>query len=444
MTSPVRLLIVDDEKHVCGSLEAWFLEEGYSVSTANSGLEALEVAAREAPQIMLVDIKMPQMDGLTLQRRVRELLPDVTLIIMTAFGSVDTAVQALKEGAFDYILKPFDPEQLSRLVSKAAAQYSVTDANRALLERLHAATPKVIGAETSPMAALVRQAHQVAPTDTCVYLQGEGGTGKRLLARLIHASSPRRFGPVMVLNCDERSDSTMEAELFGSNGHGGVHTSGERGRGGVELAHKGTLILAGVDNLPPRTQVDLLQVLEDGHLRRTGRTGPLPVDFRLICTTDRDLDHEAAHGRFNRDFLLHIGAFRMRVPPLRDRPEDIPPLAAHFLKLHGDKAGKALEGFTAAAMSRLCAHPWRGNVRELEHAIEGAVVTAQGPMMDAEHLPLVAGLLGEDFSLASAEARHVRRVLLICGHDYARAAREMGLDEAQLFQKMRKHRIERR
>ncbi|MDF1561929.1 MAG: sigma-54 dependent transcriptional regulator [Deltaproteobacteria bacterium] len=427
MEDPIRLLVVDDEAHVCISLEGWFLEEGYAVSTARSGLEGLEVAAREQPQIILVDFKMPQMDGLTFLTRVLEVLPNATVVLMTAFGSVDSAVQALKEGAYDYILKPFDPEQLSRLVAKAAARYATPTAARAVEERLEAALPPVIAAEGGEMAQVLEQLERVAGSRASILLRGESGTGRRLLARRIHAHSPRRFGPFVTVDCSSVSATDVGCDLFGD---------GEGRQGGMELAREGTLYLASLDRMMPRIQIELLRRLEAAR--------EAPSELRLISATEGDLELEVASGRFRRDLFLRAAVFTVDLPPLRERPEDLPLLARHFLAGLGEGRARPVERISEAALELLLHHSWPGNVRELQQVIEAAVLRCEGAELKAEHLQLADPLATRDLRLATAEARHLRRVMLLCGHDVDRAARELGLELPALLEKLHHHGIAQR
>jgi DNA-binding NtrC family response regulator len=259
---PVRILVVDDEQHIRNSLATWFREEGYDVSVAPSGKDALAALVREGTNILLVDIKMPGMDGLELQRRVRELAPDATIIIMTAYASVETAVQALKEGAYDYIVKPFDPEAVSRLVRKAAERYSLLAENRVLRERIAGASPALITSGSPAMAKVNELVDQVAPTDTNVLITGESGTGKELVAHLIHTKSTRRFGPFVVENCGALAEGMLESELFGHE-RGAFTGAVGRHRGKIEMANEGTLFLDEIGDVPPKVQVDLLRVLQE-------------------------------------------------------------------------------------------------------------------------------------------------------------------------------------
>jgi DNA-binding NtrC family response regulator len=442
MTTPVRILVVDDEQHVRNSLATWFREEGYDVSVAASGKEALATLTREGTNILLVDIKMPGMDGLELQHKVRELAPDATIIIMTAYASVETAVQALKDGAYDYIVKPFDPESVSRLVRKAAERYSLMAENRALRERLAGATPALITSGSPAMAKVLELVEQVAPTDTSVLITGESGTGKELVAHLIHAKSNRRFGPFVVENCGALAEGVLESELFGHE-RGAFTGAVTRRRGKIELADEGTLFLDEIGDVSPKAQVDLLRVLQERQLTRVGGNTPIPVNFRLVTATHRDLEAEATAGRFRDDFYFRINVFTIPLPPLRERPEDIPALAEHFLRHFTTQMNRRISGFTQKAMAALVAYPWPGNVRELQNAIERAIVMCKGERIEAANFPFAVPPAAADFSLAAAEDSHIRQVLAANSYNVAQAARALGIDRVTLYNKMKKYGIER-
>ena len=437
-----RILIVDDERHVRESLAAWFREDGYRVETAASGKEALTSLAREGADILLVDIKMPGMDGLEVQRKASEVVPDATVIIMTAYAAVETAVQAMKEGAYDYIVKPFDPEDLTRLVKKAAERYTLMSENRALRERIEAAQPRLVAAQGGPMAAVLDMVDQVAPTDTTVLITGESGTGKELMARLIHGRSGRRFGPFVAVNCGALAEGVLESELFGHE-KGAFTGAVARRHGKVELANEGTLFLDEVGDVPAKVQVDLLRVLEQRTLTRVGGNQQISVDFRLITATHRDLDEEMAAGRFRDDFFYRINVFRIQVPPLRERPEDIVLLAEHFRAKFSSQMNRRIGGFEEDAMAALCSYPWPGNVRELQNAVERAVVVCRGDELQLPHFPILSGFRERDDSLQAIEADHVRRVLVACSFNVTRAAEILGIDRVTLYSKMKKYGISR-
>ena len=445
MASAVRLMIVDDELHVRTSLAAWFRDEGYDVETASSGREALDQLGQRAADILLVDIKMPGMDGLELQRRVRELAPETTVIIMTAHAAVDTAILAMKEGAYDYITKPFDPENVSRLVRKAAERYTLMTENRALRQRLAAAEPQLVHEPSGPMTAVLEQLNQVAPTDTSVLITGESGTGKEIIARLLHARSERRFGPLVMVNCGALAEGVLESELFGHEKGAFTGASGMR-RGKIELANEGTLFLDEVGDVPAKVQVDLLRVLQERTVTRVGGNSTIPVDFRLLTATHRDLAAEMAAGTFRQDFYFRINVFNIEVPALHERPGDIALLAEHFLTHFTRQMNKRIAGFSAAARDALAAYRWPGNVRELQNAVERAVVLCRGGELGAEHFPFVAGAAAQsaasgEESLAAMEALHIQRVLVAHDHNITHTAQALGIDRATLYAKMKKYEI---
>jgi DNA-binding NtrC family response regulator len=385
---------------------------------------------------------MPGMDGLELHRKVRELAPDATVIIMTAFASVETAVQALKDGAYDYIVKPFDPEEVSRLVRKAAERYSLLRENRALKERLEHAVPALITSGVGAMKRVLDLIDQVAPTDTSVLITGESGSGKELVARLIHAKSGRRFGPFVVVNCGALAEGLLESELFGHE-RGAFTGAVARHRGKVELAHEGSLFLDEIGDIPAKVQIDLLRVLEERTVTRVGGSTAVPADFRLVTATHRDLEAEVGAGRFREDFYFRINVFRIPIPSLRERPEDIALLAESFLKRYATQMNRRIEGFTEEAMAALRAYPWPGNVRELQNAVERAAVLCRGPRIEPEHFPFAAGPPDDDLSLSAAEAAHIGKVLASCGFNVTKAAEKLGIDRVTLYSKMKRYGIER-
>lgn len=442
MTSPVRILIVDDEQHLRTSLAAWFRDEGYEVLVAGNGEEALALCARQSPQILLLDIRMPGMDGLELQRKARELLPDATVIVMTAHATVDTAVRALKDGAYDYILKPFDPEDLSREVRKAAERHALLSENRQLKQRLDAGTPSIIASSSGPMGAVLEQVEQVAPADTSVLISGESGTGKELLARLIHGRSRRSAGAMVVVNCGALAETVLESELFGHE-KGAFTGAVARRRGKLEQAHGGTLFLDEIGDVPPKMQKDLLRVLEEKVITRVGGNDSVPANFRLVAASNADLDAEVGAGRFREDLYFRINVFHIHLPPLRERPEDVPLLARAFLDRFALQMNRRIDDISPEAMAALCSHPWPGNVRELQNAMERAVVVCRGRTILPEHFPFAVRPAMEDLSMSRMEEMHTRRVLAIFGFNVTRAAEALGVDRVTLYNKMKRYGIQR-
>ena len=442
MGTSVRILIVDDELHVRTSLAAWFREDGYQVNTAGSGKEALELLAREPAHILLVDIKMPGMDGLELHRAVRELLPEATVIVMTAYAAVETAVQALKDGAYDYIVKPFEPEAISRLVRKASERYRLLAENRELKRKVEAAAPTLVASATGAMKKVFEAALQVAPTDTSVLIRGESGTGKELLAQRIHGLSPRQFGTFVAVNCGALSEGVLESELFGHERGAFTGAVGRR-RGKIELADEGTLFLDEIGDIPPKVQVDLLRVLQERTVTRVGANTPVKVNFRLISATHRDLKAEVAAGRFREDLLYRIDVLRIELPPLRERREDIALLGDHFLRRFAAQQNRRIEGITDEAKAALMAYDWPGNVRELQNVIERAVVVCRGSRIETAHIAFAGLATPRDESLAAAEETHIRNVLALHTYNVTHAARALGVDRVTLYNKMSKYQIAR-
>ncbi|MDF1561931.1 MAG: sigma-54 dependent transcriptional regulator [Deltaproteobacteria bacterium] len=439
MPSPIRLLIVDDDPRLSHSLSAWFTDEGYEVSTAADGEEALERVLADGADVLLVDIKMPRMDGLELQRRLARERPAATVIIMTAFGEVGTAVRAMKEGAYDYIVKPFEPEAMSRLVRKAAERQGLRRENRQLKERLEAEAPTLVTAGVGPMAEVLEQIALVAPTTASVLVTGESGTGKELVARRIVAASERAFAPLIVVNCGALAEGVLESELFGHE-KGAFTGAGHQRKGRLEEAHRGTLFLDEIGDVPPKVQIDLLRVLEEHQLRRVGGNQEVEVDFRLLCATHRDLEAMVEEGSFRQDLYFRIDVFRIRLPPLRDRPGDVALLAGHFLERFSRQMSRRAEGFSDEALALLCSHRWPGNVRELQNVIERAVVLCPEGRIEARHLPF--GEDHRDLTLAGIEAAHLERVLAGCGN-VTQAARILGIDRTTLYAKMKRYGLRR-
>ncbi len=427
LSRQVRLLVVDDEEHVHSSLACWFRDEGFDVNVAGSGREALQVLARDGAEILLVDIKMPGIDGLELQRRVKELAPDATIIMMTAYAGVDTAVQAMKEGAYDYIVKPFDPEELSRLVRKAAERCVLLQENRALRAQLAATGPVLVTRGEGAMREVLDLLARVAPTDTSVLIAGESGTGKELVARHIHAQSSRQFGPFVAVNRAALADGVRESELFGHE-KGAFTGALSRKLGKIELAQDGTLFLNEVADVPRKVQVDLLRLLQEKTFTRVGGNQPVRVDFRLLWATNKDLEAEVTAGRFRQDLYYRINVLRIHLPPLRQRVEDTPLLAEHFRRHFARQTAKRIQGFSPEALAALCQYPWPGNVRKLANAIERAVVLCQGDLITPELLPFGQRPSGRFETLAAVEKQHIRRVLAALSWNVTQAARVLGID----------------
>ncbi len=444
------LLIVDDELHVRESLSRWFIEDGYEVEAASSAKEALALLGRRHFDVVITDIKMPGMDGLELLKRIREVDSEVSIILITAYASVATAVEALKSGAYDYLVKPFDPEELTRVVEKACEHVRLKEENIALKQRLATAGRELVVGTSREMARVMELVESVAPTDTTVMIRGESGTGKELIARLIHAKSPRAFGPMVAVNCGALPEGILESELFGHEKGAFTGATGRR-KGKLELADGGTLFLDEIGEIPPKVQVELLRALEDKQIVRVGGAQPVPVDFRVICATNRDLEEAVREGTFREDLYYRIAVFRIDLPPLRERPEDIMPIAEHYLKRFAEAMGRRVTGFSSEAREVMLSYPWPGNIRELVNAVERALVVCQEGEIRPEHLPILGRSRGaaaegddeDDLSLQAMERRHILKVLKRCEFNITHAARVLGIDRVTLYNKMRKYGIER-
>ena len=442
MNPALKILVVDDESIVRDSLEAWFRQDGHQVTAAAGGKEALRLAAQEHFDIALVDLKMPGMDGLELQSRLAAADPELTIILMTAFASVDTAIQAMKAGAYDYIIKPFDPDDLSQLIRRAAEQRSLRFENLRLKRNLEAATtpPPILGGSPA-MKRVLELITTVAGSEATVLVFGESGTGKELVARAIHAASPRRYNPLVTVNCGALPEGILESELFGHEA-GAFTGARQRHKGKFEAAAGGTVFLDEIGEVSPKVQVELLRVLEDKHVTRVGGTAPVEVDFRVIAATNRDLRALVSQGSFREDLFWRLNVFTIELPPLRERGEDILPLAEHFLASFARSMSRRGVVLSPEARKALLAYTWPGNVRELQNAIERAVVVCGGACIEARDLPLhvtSSEARHSPGSLADAEREHVRLVLESAGWNITKAARILEVDRVTLYNKIRRY-----
>ena len=440
----LRILVVDDEAIVRDSLLAWFRQDGHQVEVAASGKEALHLAAAARHDIALLDIKMPGMDGLELQQRLAAACPDLTIVLMTAYASVESAVKAMKAGAYDYIIKPFDPDDLSALIRRAAEHRSLRAENLRLKRSLDevAAPPPLLGTSAA-MRRVLELVHTVAASDSTVLVTGESGTGKELVARAIHAASPRRYNPLVVVNCGALSEGILESELFGHEA-GAFTGARARHKGKFEAAEGGTVFLDEIGEVSPKVQVELLRVLEEKVVTRLGGTAPVPVDFRVVAATNRNLQEAVREGRFREDLFWRLNVFTIELPSLRERPEDVPLLAEHFLSRFSQAMSRKAMALSPATLEALRSYPWPGNVRELQNAVERAVVVSHGPVIEPDDLPLhVTGAPARPGpgSLALAEKAHVQSVLDAAGWNISRAARILEVDRVTLYNKIKRYEL---
>jgi DNA-binding NtrC family response regulator len=446
MKNGKKILIVDDELSVRNSLREWFLEDGFAVETAEDGNAALQRMHSGPFDIVIIDLKMPGMDGITLERRIRQIDKDAAIIILTAFASVETAVEALKLGAFDYVTKPVDPDELSNTVRNALKQRELESENVRLKAKVSELTlPSPIIGDSPRMRRVLDMIATVAGTDANVVIRGESGTGKELIARAIHVQSDRRFFPIVAVNCGSIPETLLESELFGHEK--GAFTGAQyRRKGKIELAHGGTLFLDEIGDIPTKMQVDLLRVLETHRFHRLGGNQEIMSDFRLVCATNRDLEALIAEGSFREDLYYRINVFVIDLPPLRDRPEDIPALTHHFIAKYAHAMGRPIKDVSPEVEAMLVSYSWPGNVRELENAVERAMVVGREPSLQPDDLPLQLSRTDgepEGVTLAALERRHIERILREEEGNITRAAAVLGIDRGTLYNKLRRYGIER-
>ncbi len=438
----IGILIVDDEYSVRDSLCSWFLADGYRVDTAADATEALDKLQKSQWDIVLLDIKMPGMDGIELQRRIKKIAPKIVTIIITAFASVDTAIQSLKDGAFDYICKPIDPDELSHLVRNAIDRMRLVDENIHLKERVEelSAADDIIG-ETPAMNAVRKMIAEVAKTDATVMIRGESGTGKELIAHAIHLNSNRRYFPLVSINCGAYPEGLLESELFGHEK--GAFTGAQYQRKGkLEIANKGTIFFDEIGDISPKMQMDLLRVLETKRFARLGGNKEIGADFRVISATNRNLEEMVKEGSFREDLYYRLNVFMITLPPLRDRAADIPLIADYLLKKYSLSMNRKFEGFSRSAIDRMMQYSWPGNVRELRNVIERAMVVAKGSRIEDSDLSFPSAT--DDVKpglrpLDDVEKDHIAAVLDQLSWNISRAAEVLAIDRATLYNKIKKY-----
>jgi len=436
-----RILIVDDELVVRDSLGKWFTSEGYTAKPAGGAREALEILQQMQFDLALIDIKMPGMDGMELQSRLREADPDLTVIIMTGYAAVDTAVQALKRGAYDYITKPVDPDELSHLVANALEHKRARSEVARLRENLQDVFPSTEMIGKSPaMKKVTELIEMVANTEATVLITGESGTGKEVVARAIHAAGPRRYMPMVTIHCGAITETLLESELFGHEK--GAFTGAQyRKKGKFEVADGGTVFLDEISDISLKTQTDLLRVLQEKEIVRVGGNQQIKVDFRCIAATNKNLETLVKAGSFRPDLYYRLHVFCIDLPPLRDRREDIPLLVNHFLNKFCSATSRPVPQISVEALELLMRHDWPGNVRELENAVERALVVGRGSEIRPADFSFQfqgdeprAGKTLEDI-----ERVHIERILRETQHNLSRAARILDIDRTTLYNKLRRY-----
>ena len=443
MSTQGKLLIVDDELSVRDSLAKWFREEGYEVTAVENASDALTRLAEQRWDAALVDIKMHGTDGIELQRRMHEVDPELIVIIMTGYASVETAVAALKNGAYDYVTKPLDPDEIAHLVKNALTHKRTAQENVLLRETVaEVARPGELIGQSSPMRKIFDAIETVGPTDATVLVTGESGTGKELVARAIHQASSRRFHPLVVIHCGALTETLLESELFGHEK--GAFTGAQyRKKGKFEIAEGGTVFLDEIGDITLKTQTDLLRVLQEREITRVGGNQIIKVDFRCIAATNKDLEKLIEEGKFRPDLFYRLNVFRIELPPLRDRREDIPPLVDHFVRKFSLAMNKRITRVAPEAMNQLQQQPWPGNVRELENAVERAMVVGTEPELHEQDFIFkpqsVSVSSGSGKKLEEMERAHILRVVEECGGNQSAAADILDIDRVTLYHKLKKY-----
>src|SRR5438270_7024063 len=456
MAEPGAVLLVDDEQANLDSLERIFAREGYGILLAPTGQAALEQLRNHPADVVLTDLMMPGMSGQELLRAVRAVAPDAEVVLMTAYGTVEAAVAAMKDGAYDFLTKPLKRHAVLKSVAQALDKRRLVLENKQLRSRLAGAEQPIVGQSPSLRATLdiIRQA---APSSATVLRLGESGTGKELFARALHEHSPRAGGPFVPINCAAIPETILESELFGYE-RGAFTGAVQRKEGRIERAQGGTLFLDEVGELSPAVQVKLLRFLQEGEIERLGGAAAIKVDCRVVAATNRDLGARVKDGGFREDLFYRLNVIQVVLPPLRDRVEDVPLLADHFVARYAAKNAKPVRALTATALEALEAYPWPGNVRELENAIERAVVLAQGAELDVDALPdavqnaaragprpaIPAALEGRTLTIAlgtpmdEIELRVIRETLRHTKGDKNLAAQLLGIAARTIYRKLPK------
>ncbi|MBU2455237.1 MAG: sigma-54 dependent transcriptional regulator, partial [Proteobacteria bacterium] len=427
------------------SLAGWLRRDGYHISTAASGEEALEILKQESFDILLLDIQMDGISGLDVLIHVKEEYPDIDAIMITAFGSIPSAVQAMKSHAFDYILKPFDPDELGVLIQKLIDHRARKTENIFLKEEYENRTrfESMIG-QSKPMQEIFRLIEDIREVDSSVLITGETGSGKGLAAKAIHSNSRMMAGPFVSVNCGAIPKHIMESELFGHR-RGAFTDAKETRKGRLEMASGGTLFLDEIGEITMRMQIDMLQVLEDKIFYKVGGTQPITADFRVIAATNADLEQAIKNRTFREDFYYRLNVISFTMPPLRERKEDIPLLAEHFLNKFTQEVNRGVERISRDAMDELMLYEWPGNVRELSNAIERAVVVCKTRTITPQDLPIGASqeedLKVRYFSLNDVEKQHILKILYQTGWNVSKCSVILGIDRSTLYNKIKRYEL---
>jgi two-component system, NtrC family, response regulator AtoC len=445
MQKKTRILIVDDEEVIRESFCEWLSELGHEVFVANNGNNALRIIKNEKPSIAIIDLVMPGMDGIEVLKRARGISREIEIIIMTAYGSVSTAINAMKEGAYDYIEKPFCPGKVEMLLEKLIEHQNVKEENIILHHKLDERYSfENIVYKSSKMQSVIELVKVVAKSNATILITGESGTGKELVARAIHNSSYRSNKPFLAISCAALPENILESELFGheKGSFTGAHI---QRKGKFEIAGNGTLFMDEIGDMSANIQVHMLRVLEEKEFTRVGGNELVKVDVRLISATNKDMKDAVIKKKFREDLYYRLNVVNIELPPLRQRKEDTPLLAEHFLKKYAIENSKDISGFTSEAMDILLRYEWPGNVRELENIVERAVILARNKIIDSEDLPQemlrVKDSISSDESIKDIEKKHITGVLEECKGNYSKAAGILGISRVTLYNKIKTYRI---
>ncbi|MBI3202612.1 MAG: sigma-54-dependent Fis family transcriptional regulator [Myxococcales bacterium] len=447
MTSKGRILVVDDEPNARTALAEILKEEGYQVETAADGFKGLARAEEFGPDLVLTDLKMPGMDGVELLRKLRHHASDLPVVLMTAFGAVETAVSAMREGAADYLTKPLNTDELVLVIDRALERVRLRRETHELKSQLteRYRFDNIVG-NSPEMQEVFKSVAQVAPSRATVLLTGESGTGKELVAAAIHHRSPRKDGPFVRLHCAALAETLLESELFGHER--GAYTGADRRREGrFEQANGGTLFLDEIGDISPSTQVKLLRVLQERQFERVGGNQTQTVDVRLIAATNRDLKQLVAEGRFREDLYYRLNVINVCLPPLRRRKSDVAALSAHFLERFARENAKRVDRFSDAALAQIVAYSWPGNVRELENVVERAVVLTDGSTIELHHLPAELGAAEAEgatptipgSTMADIERHAILATLEAHGGSTSKAAEVLGISVRKIQYKLHEY-----
>ena len=438
------ILLVDDEKNTREGL-ARALRRKYNVMLAESAMTALEILKEETPDAVLTDLKMPGMDGMTLVRRILAQEPSPVCILLTAYGDVETAVEAMKAGAYDFLTKPVNLDRLEVLLRRAIRSQKLEASNERLQKELDAkyGLDQIIG-QSPNMEAVFDTIRQVAPSKATVMIQGESGTGKELVAHALHRLSPRAENPFVAVHCAALSDTLLESELFGHE-KGSFTGANEMRKGRFEMADGGTLFLDEIGEIEPATQIKLLRVLEERSFERVGGTNRIEVDTRLLAATNRDLRQMVEDGTFREDLFFRLNVVQLKLPPLRDRRQDVSLLLNHYLRQFSEENAREIEGFTADAVEALTRYTWPGNIRELRNVVERMVVLSRGDKLTLRDVPTEVredttskptGTLKNATSMQQAEKQMIKQALVDQKGNRTRAAEQLGISRRTLHRKL--------